>query len=79
MDPGLATLDYLQSIGKNAWLHEQLNYEQVKDDACQLRSKRFETIDLDPATCFEFRKPVLARELAGYSIVRAVYQQAPAV
>jgi len=73
--PWPGDLDYLQEVGKDAWLHEQLNYEQVRDDACQMRSKRFETIHLDPGTCFEFKRSVLARELASYSIVRAVYSK----
>ena len=73
--PWPGDLDYLQKVGKDAWLHEQLDYSQIKDDACQLRAKRFETIHLDPGTCFEFKRPVLSRELAAYSIVRAVYSK----
>jgi uncharacterized protein (DUF1800 family) len=73
--PWPGDVEYLQQIGKNAWLHEQLNYEQIKDDACQLRAKRFESIHLDPGTCFEFKKAVLARELAAHAIVRAVYSR----
>jgi uncharacterized protein (DUF1800 family) len=73
--PWPGDVDYLKEIGKKAWLEEQLNYETIKDDACNLRAKRFESLHLDPGTCYEFKKPVITRELAGHAILRAVYSK----
>jgi uncharacterized protein (DUF1800 family) len=73
--PWPGELEYLKKIGAHAWLDEQLAYDKIKDDACQFRAKRFETIHLDPGTCFEYKRPVLQHELAAHSIVRAVYSK----
>lgn len=73
--PWPGDLEYIKQIGTRAWLDEQLDYDKIKDDACQLRAKRFETIHLDPGTCFEYKRPVLTRELAAHAIVRAVYSK----
>jgi uncharacterized protein (DUF1800 family) len=68
-------LDYLKKLGREKWLNEQLNYRQIDDRACDLRAQRFETLWLDPGTCFEYKKPVLRDELVRHMLLRAVYSK----
>ena len=60
---------------RRKWLNEQLHPDTIDDGACQLRARRFETLQLDPGTCYEFKKPVLRDEISRYSILRAVYSK----
>lgn len=68
-------LDYLKRVGREKWLSEQLNYEKIDDRACDLRARRFETLWLEPGTCFEYKKPVLRDELVRHMLLRAVYSK----
>ena len=68
-------LDYLKKLGRDKWLNEQLNYSKIDDRACDLRARRFETLWLDPGTCFEYKKPVLRDELVRHMLLRAVYSK----
>ena len=62
-------------MGAGAWLEEQLEPEKVDDAACQFRARRFETMHLDPGTCYEFKKPVLRDELIRSSLLHAIYSK----
>jgi len=68
-------LDRLKAMGSANWLHEQLHPEQIDDRACDLRAQRFETLWLDPGTCFEYKKPVLRDELSRHMLLRAIYSK----
>ncbi|MBS1991327.1 MAG: DUF1800 domain-containing protein [Cyanobacteria bacterium SZAS LIN-3] len=68
-------LDRLRNMGAAAWLDEQLHPERIDDRACELRARRFESIHLDTATCFEFKKPFLRDELTRHALVRAIYSR----
>lgn len=64
-----------RKMGLEAWLEQQLHPEQIDDAACEWRARRFETIHLDPGTCYEYKKNVLRDELVRYKLVRAIYSK----
>jgi len=68
-------LEYLRELGPDKWLEEQLHPESIDDKACELRAKRFETLHLDPGTCYEYKKPVLRDEMVRHALLRAVYSK----
>src|SRR5215467_10047395 len=73
--PWPGDLDRLSVLGMDAWIEEQLHPDSIDDTACDLRAHRFETLDLEPGTCYEFKKPVLRDELARHRLVRATYSR----
>lgn len=73
--PWPGDLDYVRSIGAEAWIEEQLAPDAIDDTACDIRARRFETIHLEPGTCYEFKKPVLREELARHTVLRAIYSK----
>jgi hypothetical protein len=73
--PWPGDLDRIREIGRNAWIEEQLNPNDVDDAACDLRARRFETLHHEPGTCFEYKKPVLREELSRHTLLRAVYSR----
>jgi hypothetical protein len=72
---GPGDLDRVKSMGVTSWLNQQLHPECIDDRACDLRAQRFETLWLDPGTCFEYKKPVLRDELTRHMLLRAVYSK----
>ncbi len=69
--PWPGDLDRVRAMGPQAWIEEQLQPDSIDDTACDLRARRFETLDLEPGTCYEFKKPVLRDELTRDRLVRA--------
>ncbi|HEY9777251.1 MAG TPA: DUF1800 domain-containing protein [Planktothrix sp.] len=67
--------DRAKQMGANAWIEEQLQPEKIDDHVCEFRAQRFETLQLDPGTCYEYKKPVLRDEIVRHTIVRAVYSK----
>ncbi len=73
--PWPGDLERVREMGAEAWIDEQLAPEAIDDTACDLRARRFETIHLEPGTCYEFKRPVLREELARHTLLRAVYSK----
>jgi uncharacterized protein (DUF1800 family) len=73
--PWPGDLDRLHGMGLNAWIEDQLNPGLIDDTACDLRARRFETLELEPGTCYEFKKPVLRDEMARHRLLRATYSR----
>ena len=73
--PSPADLAEVRSLGRDAWLDRQLRPESIDDTLCDLRARRFETLQLSPGTCFEFKKPVLREEITRHTLLRAVYSK----
>lgn len=48
--PRPGDLRYLRSIGRDAWLEEQLHPQTIEDTACDLRAERFESLSFPPGT-----------------------------
>jgi uncharacterized protein (DUF1800 family) len=73
--PWPGELDRARSLGATKWLEEQLNHKDIDDRLCDWRASRFESIELDPGTCYEFKKPVLRNEICNHTLVRSVYSK----
>lgn len=73
--PSPADLADVRSLGRDGWLDRQLKSESIDDTLCNLRARRFETLQLSPGTCFEFKKPVLREEITRHTLLRAVYSK----
>jgi len=68
-------LDRVRAKSAEAWIEEQLAPEKIDDSLCDLRARRFETLHLDPGTCYEYKKPVLREEITRHTLLRAVYSR----
>jgi uncharacterized protein (DUF1800 family) len=66
-------LDYLKSVGQKRWLDEQLHPDTIDDKACVVRTRRFETLNLDAGTCYEFKKTALQDDLVRHAVLTATY------
>lgn len=73
--PWPGDLERVRSIGTDAWLEEQLAPELIDDRLCDLRARRFETLQHEPGTCYEYKKPVLREEITRHTLLRAVYSR----
>jgi uncharacterized protein (DUF1800 family) len=73
--PWPGDFDLVRGMGTDAWIEAQLEPESIDDRLCDLRARRFETLDLEPGTCYEFKKPVLRDELIRHRLVRATYSK----
>lgn len=65
----------IKSMGAKAWLEEQLNPERIDDKACELRARRFESLEIDAGTAYEFRREAIRRDLVRHAILMAVYSR----
>lgn len=68
-------LERVRAMGTDAWIEEQLAPESLDDRLCDLRAHRFETLQHNPGTCYEYKKPVLREEIARHTLLRAVYSR----
>ncbi len=73
--PWPGDIDRVRRVGADAWIEEQLFPERLDDTLCDLRARRFETLQHDPGTCYEYKKPVLREEITRHTVLRAVYSR----
>lgn len=73
--PWPGDLDRVRKMGAEAWIDEQLAPEKIRDLACDLRARRFESIHQSPGMCFEYKRPVLRREITRHTLLRAIYSK----
>lgn len=73
--PRPGDFEQLRLQGTDAWLNEQLQPENIDDRACDLRARRFEEMELDPGSCYEFKQSVLRVDLARHELLRAIYSK----
>jgi uncharacterized protein (DUF1800 family) len=73
--PWPGEVDEVRKIGQTAWIDEQLQPETIRDELCDLRSRRFEELEQPAGECFEYDKPVLRRDMARHTLLRAVYSK----
>lgn len=73
--PWPGDLERVKSMGRDAWLEEQLHPENIADTLCDLRARRFESLYFSPGDAYEFRKPVLREELTRHALLRAIYSR----
>lgn len=66
-------LERLRSMGREAYLEEQLHPERIDDLPCRaLVDWRFDTLGMTPGNLFEFHRHVVEEELARATLIRAV-------
>ncbi|HEY9785549.1 MAG TPA: DUF1800 domain-containing protein [Candidatus Obscuribacterales bacterium] len=65
----------VRSMGQSAWIEEQLNPEKIDDGLCEMRARRYETIHLDPGSCYDFKREALRKDLVRYKLLRSVYSK----
>lgn len=73
--PWPGELDYVRRIGEKAWIEEQLYPEKIDDKACDVRARRFETIHIEPGTCYDFKRESLRKDITRHTLLRAVYSR----
>lgn len=73
--PAPGDLEAAKKLGRAGWLQQQLNPDTIDDGTCMFRAKRFETLELDAGTCYEFKKPIIRDELVRHAVIRAVYSK----
>ncbi len=73
--PWPGDVEYIRKQGTKAWVEEQLEPEKIDDGLCDYRSRRFESVFLDPATCYEFKREALRKDLCRYHVMRSVYSK----
>lgn len=73
--PWPGDVERINKQGAKAWIEEQLKPESIDDRLCDFRSKRFESVFLDPGTCYEFKREALRKDLCRYHLMRSVYSK----
>ncbi len=73
--PWPGDIDRLKEMGEKNWIEEQLQPEKIDDKLCDMRSRRFETLELDPGTCYEFKRHALRNDLVRHALLKAVYSK----
>lgn len=73
--PWPGDLERVRSMGREAWVEQQLQPEGITDTLCDLRAERFESLQFSAGNAYEFRKPVLRDELTRHTFLRAVYSR----
>lgn len=73
--PWPGDLERVKALGRSAWIEQQLAPQNINDELCELRARRFESLYLNAGDAYEFKKPVLRDELTRHSLLRAIYSQ----
>ncbi len=73
--PRPGDLDRLRTLGRAAWIEQQLDPASIDDTSCDLRARRFESIHADARMGYEFKKEVLRSELVRHTVLRATYSE----
>ncbi len=73
--PWPGDLERVKKQGTDAWIEEQLNPESIDDSLCELRSRRFETINMRPGDCYEFKNNVLRDDITRHTLLKAIYSK----
>ncbi len=73
--PWPGDLERVKQQGVNAWIEEQLKPETIDDGICELRSRRFETINMRPGDCYEFKNNVLRDDITRHTLLKAIYSK----
>ncbi|MCC6739897.1 MAG: DUF1800 domain-containing protein [Planctomycetia bacterium] len=73
--PWPGDLERVAHVGADKWIEEQLFPDSIDDLACQIRTRGFETLHLPPGEMYEYKKPVVEKELTRFTLLRAVYSK----
>ena len=70
-----ADLDWIEQNGVDAFIEEQLAYEQIDDSALQPRLANFQTLTQTPSEIFLANRGDVLHELQEAALIRAVYSR----
>ena len=73
--PWPGDLARVKEMGRMAWIEEQLEPDQINDTLCDLRARRFESLEFSGGDAYDFKKPVLRDELTRHALLRAIYSR----
>jgi uncharacterized protein (DUF1800 family) len=73
--PRPGDIDRLRSVGREAWLEQQLHPESINDKLCDLRARRFEELEQQAGESYEYDQRYLREDLARHTLLRAVYSE----
>jgi len=65
----------VKTLGRAAWIEQQLRPEEMDDSLCDLRAERFESLQFSAGNAYEFRKEVLRDEITRHTLLRAIFSQ----
>ncbi len=65
----------LKTMGREAWIEEQLDPASIDDGLCDLRAGGFESLMMEPGNAYEFDKNVLRDQITRHALLRAVYSR----
>jgi len=68
-------VERVRRMGAQAWLEEQLHPERIDDALCDLRARRFESLDTPAGELFEYKPELLRQELTRATVLRAIYSR----
>lgn len=73
--PWPGDIEQVRKQGAKEWIESQLQPEKIDDRACDLRSRRFETLFIPAGACYDFKKQFLRRDIIRHSLLRATYSK----
>ncbi|MDB5357971.1 MAG: hypothetical protein JWN24_4424 [Phycisphaerales bacterium] len=73
--PWPGDVEQVRAMGETQWIDQQLDPKSIRDDLCEMRAGRCQTYDEPAGECFEFSKETLRRDVARYSLLRAIYSK----
>jgi uncharacterized protein (DUF1800 family) len=73
--PWPGDVERVKAQGMTAWIDEQLKPESIDDGLCELRSRRFETINMRPGDCYEFKNEALRSDITRHTLLKAIYSR----
>ena len=73
--PRPGDVEHLNEVGETAWLEEQLHPDRIDDFDCDLRTAFIDAWNAPADLAFEVRPEHVERQLAAYTLTRAVYSE----
>ena len=73
--PRPGDVERLAELGEDAWLDEQLHPDRIDDFDCDLRTAFIDAWNAPADLAFEIRPEHVERQLAAYTLTRAVYSE----
>ena len=68
-------LAHVREVGRDAWIDAQLDPDRIDDRICSLMARRFESVAARPGAAYEFKRPVLRREMVRHCLIRSVHSR----
>lgn len=73
--PWPGDVERVRGQGIESWIEEQLQPETIDDGLCDMRSRRFETINMRPGDAYEFKDEALRNDITRHTLLKAIYSK----